>query len=422
MRRVIFVVGLLLISTASVVPAVAQAPAGSLVGNVVDPSNAAVTGATVTITDNATNRSRTAETNNQGTFTVPQLEFGTYTVTVTATGFKTYTATDVKIDVGKEYSLNIALEPGGVQETVTVVAGADVLNSTSAELNATVGERQIRELPLNGRNPLALIALQPGTSSNGAANTTINGQQSSFTNITRDGINIQDNFIRANATDFVPDRPNVDDVSEFTITTQNAGAEKGYGSSQIELVTPRGAREFHGALFLYNRNSKFAANEFFNNANGIERPFLNRNQYGGSFSGPLPLPRFGEGGPATYRDKAYFFGSYEGFRLRQSTTTTRTILLPSARQGIFTYLDQAGATRQIDILQAAGVTADPLIASRILANTPSAGNNPGTGDQLNTTGFSFNQAQNVGSRQVDGSFRRGAELAAELFADYQSRH
>lgn len=395
MRRVIFVVGLLLISTASVVPAVAQAPAGSLVGNVVDPSNAAVTGATVTITDNATNRSRTAETNNQGTFTVPQLEFGTYTVTVTATGFKTYTATDVKIDVGKEYSLNIALEPGGVQETVTVVAGADVLNSTSAELNATVGERQIRELPLNGRNPLALIALQPGTSSNGAANTTINGQQSSFTNITRDGINIQDNFIRANATDFVPDRPNVDDVSEFTITTQNAGAEKGYGSSQIELVTPRGAREFHGALFLYNRNSKFAANEFFNNANGIERPFLNRNQYGGSFSGPLPLPRFGEGGPATYRDKAYFFGSYEGFRLRQSTTTTRTILLPSARQGIFTYLDQAGATRQIDILQAAGVTADPLIASRILANTPSAGNNPGTGDQLNTTGFSFNQAQNV---------------------------
>jgi carboxypeptidase family protein len=395
MKRVFYFVSLSLIFTAGSLTAVAQAPAGSLHGTVLDPSNAAVAGATITVTDNATNRTRTVETNTQGTFTVPQLEFGSYTVKVNATGFKTYTATEVKIDVGKDYSLSIVLEPGGVQETVTVVAGADVINSTSAELNSTVGQRQIRELPLNGRDPLALISLQPGTASNGAANTTINGQQSSFTNITRDGINIQDNFIRANATDFVPDRPNVDDVSEFTVTTQNAGAEKGYGSSQVELVTPRGSQNFHGVLFLYNRNSKFAANEFFNNLNGIERPFLNRNQFGGSFSGPLPLPRFGEGGPSWYRNKGYFFGSYEGFRLRQSTTTTRTILLPSARQGIFSYVDAAGATRQINVLSAAGVGADPLIASRILANVPATGNNPGAGDELNTTGFSFSQAQNV---------------------------
>ena len=395
MNRVFYFVGASLIFAASLLTAVAQAPSGSLIGTVVDASNAAVAGATVEVTDNATNRTRNVETNTQGTFTVPQLEFGTYTVKVTAPGFKTYSATELKIDVGKEYSLAVVLEPGGVQETVTVVAGSDVINSTSGELNNTVGARQIRELPLNGRDPLALISLQPGTSSNGATNTTINGQQSSFTNITRDGINIQDNFIRANATDFVPDRPNVDDVSEFTVTTQNAGAEKGYGSSQVELVTPRGAQDFHGVLFLYNRNSKFAANEFFNNLNGVERPFLNRNQFGGSFSGPLPLPRFGEGGPALYRDKAYFFGSYEGFRLRQSTTTTRTILLPSARQGLFTYVDAAGVTRQINVLNTAGVTADPLIASRILANTPATGNNPGAGDELNTTGFSFSQAQNV---------------------------
>ena len=395
MKRFFYLVGLSLIFASGSLSAVAQAPAGSLTGTVVDASNAAVAGATVEVTDNATKRSITVETSNQGTFNVPQLEFGTYTVKVTATGFKTYTATELKIDVGKEYSLAVVLEPGGVQESVTVIAGSDVINSTSGELSNTVGERQIRELPLNGRDPLALISLQPGTSSNGATNTTINGQQSSFTNITRDGINIQDNFIRANATDFVPDRPNVDDVSEFTVTTQNAGAEKGYGSSQVELVTPRGSQDFHGVLFLYNRNSKFAANEFFNNLNGIERPFLNRNQFGGSFSGPLPLPRFGEGGPALYRDKAYFFGAYEGFRLRQSTTTTRTILLPSARQGLFTYVDAAGVTRQINVLNTAGVTADPLIASRILANTPAVGNNPGAGDELNTTGFSFSQAQNV---------------------------
>ncbi|HKV36786.1 MAG TPA: carboxypeptidase-like regulatory domain-containing protein, partial [Pyrinomonadaceae bacterium] len=265
----------------------AQTTAGTLSGTVLDPNDAAVAGADVTATDNATQRARMVKTNDQGHFIFPQLEFGTYTVTVAGSGFKNYTATEVKIDVGRDYSLNVQLEPGGLQENVTVVAGADVVNSTSAELSATVGQRQIQELPLNGRDPLALIGLQPGTASNGATNTTINGQQSSFTNITRDGINIQDNFIRANATDFAPDRPHVDDVSEFTITTQNAGAEKGYGSSQVELVTPRGAQDFHGAAFIYNRNSKFAANTFFNNATGVERPFLNRNQFGGRLSGPL---------------------------------------------------------------------------------------------------------------------------------------
>jgi hypothetical protein len=416
MKRLFYAVGLILTFIAAPFVAVAQTTNGSLTGNVVDFNNAGVAGATVTVTDNATNTSRTVQTNTQGTFSVPQLEFGTYTVKITASGFKTYTATEVKIDVSKEYSLSVALEPGTVQESVTVVAGVDVVNSTSAELNSTVSQRQIQELPLNGRNPLSLIGLQAGTSSNGAANTTINGQQSSFTNITRDGINIQDNFIRSNATDFVPDRPNVDDVSEFTITTQNAGAEKGYGASQVELVTPRGTQEFEGALFFYNRNSKFAANEFFNNLNGLERPFLNRNQFGGRLGGPLPLPRFGAGGPSFYRDKGYFFAAYEGFRLRQSTTTTRTILLPSARQGIFSYVDASGATRQINVLNTAGVTADSLIATRILANVPTVGNNPGVGDQLNTTGFSFNQAQNVDREKftfrfdVEPSSRQGFSL------------
>ncbi len=374
--------------------AFAQSNTGSLVGTVVDQKNAVVANATVTVIDNATQKERTVQTSGEGTFTVPQLNVGTYTIKVTAQGFKTYTATDLKIDIGKEYSLNMALEPGGVTENVTVVAGADVVNATNAELSTTVGKRQIEELPLNGRNPLSLILLQAGTASNGATNTTINGQQSSFTNVTKDGINIQDNFIRANATDFSPDRPNVDDVGEFTISTQNAGAEKGYGSSQVEFVTPRGSSEFHGAAFIYNRNSKFAANTFINNKNGTRRPFLNRNQFGGKLSGPLPLPRFGEGGMSTYRDKGFFFGSWERFRLRQSTTTTRTILLPTARTGVFTYNDNAGVRRTLNVLTTAGVPLDAVIASRILPAVPTAGNNGSVGDALNTTGLSFSQTQN----------------------------
>ncbi len=374
--------------------------AGALVGTVIDQAGGAVANATVVVTDSATGKERTIQTSDEGTFTIPQLEVGVYTVKVTAAGFKTYTATQVKIDVAKSYTLPISLEPGGVTENVTVVAGADLINASDAQLSTTVNQRQILELPLNGRNPLTLILLQAGTSSNSAQNTTINGQRSSFTNITRDGINVQDNFIRANAVDFLPDRPNVDDVGEFTIVTQNAGAELGFGSSQVQLVTPRGTSDYHGALYLYNRASHFAANTYFNNASNVPRPFLNRNQYGGKISGPFPLPRFGEGGPSTWRNKAFFYGAYEGFRLRQSTSANRTILLPNARQGLLTYRDNSGVTRTVNLLGGAfaattGVNAiDPVIASRILANLPTTGNNAGIGDQLNTTGLSFSRGQN----------------------------
>jgi hypothetical protein len=184
---------------------------------------------------------------------VPQLDFGTYTVTITATGFKTFSTTDLKIDAGREYTLNPTLEVGGVEEVVTVQAGADIVNSADAALSNTVSPRQVIDLPINGRNPLALVSLQPGAN---ATSNSINGQRSSNINVTRDGINVQDNFIRSG--NFVSDQPTVDDTGEFTVTTQNASAEQGGGgSSQIQLVTPRGGSEFHGAAFILTaiRNS-----------------------------------------------------------------------------------------------------------------------------------------------------------------------
>jgi Carboxypeptidase regulatory-like domain len=384
------------------ISALGQANTGRLVGAVSGPDGM-ISGATVTVTDNQTNRARTVVTSSDGTFILPQLYFGLYTIKVTATGFKTYTASDLKIDVGKEHSINVTLEIGNVQENITVTAGAETINATSAELSTTVNPRQIKDLPLDGRNPLALITLQAGTSSNGATNTVINGQRSSFTNITRDGINVQDNFIRANATDFLPDRPNIDGTGEFTIVTQNAGAEMGYGASQVQLVTPRGGNQFHGAAYLYNRNSEFSANSFFRNSSGTDRPFLNRNQFGGSLSGPLPFPLLGKGKSLFLKDKAFFFGSFEGFRLRQSTLTTRTILLPQASQGTFSYIGDDGVTRTLDLLSAAGLPPgiDPVIQSRILNNIPTVGNRPDIGDQLNTTGLSFNQLQNQDREALD---------------------
>jgi len=402
MKRLIYtLLGLCLFATS----AFAQSQTGTLVGTVSDASGV-IQGATVVVKDNQTGKERTVVSGDGGGFILSQLEVGTYTVKVTASGHKSFTATDLKIDVNKDYTLNTTLEVGNISENVTVVAGADIINSTDAQLNTTVTQRQIVELPLNGRNPLALVLLQPGTSSNSQNPTSINGQRPSFTNVTRDGINVQDNFIRTNAVDFLPDRPNVDDTGEFTIITQNAGAESGYGASQIQLVTPRGANSFHGAGYIYNRASHFAANTFFNNFSGVKRPFLNRNQYGGKVSGPI------------LKNRLFFFAAYEGFRLRQSATVNRTILLPAARAGNFTFRDTAGVTRTVNLLggnfaSLTGVSAiDPTINSRILANLPTAGNNSTLGDQLNTTGLTFSRATNT-TREA---------LATRFDYDINSRH
>ncbi|MDQ5844286.1 MAG: TonB-dependent receptor, partial [Acidobacteriota bacterium] len=299
---------------------------------------------------------------------------------------------------GREYTLNTVLEVGQISENVTIVGGADVINASTAELSNTVGPRQLVELPLNGRNPLNLVGLQAGTSQNGAQTTHINGQRSTFTNVTRDGLNIQDNFIRGNAVDFVQERPSVDDTGEFTITTQNANADSGYGSSQIQLVTPRGESEFHGAIWEYNRNSKFGANSFFRNRAGTPRPFLNRNQFGGKIGGPA------------LKDKVFFFFSYEGLRLKQSSSLTKTILLPDARNGIFTYVDNAGVRRQVNLFTtfggSTGITSvNPAIQSRFFAVTPSVPNTNTAGDALNTSGYTFaqkgDQTRNAYTTRID---------------------
>jgi len=146
---------LMLIFCLCAVPALSQSNTGRLVGTVSDASGA-IPGATVVVKDNKTGKERTVTTSDDGSFSFAQLDPGIYTVTVTASGHKSFAANDAKIDVGRDYSLNPTLEAGNISETITVTAGADVINSANAELSNTVSPRQIQELPLNGRNP------QPG--------------------------------------------------------------------------------------------------------------------------------------------------------------------------------------------------------------------------------------------------------------------
>jgi hypothetical protein len=409
MKRFFLAALALFVFTAS---ALAQGTTGRLVGVVSGPDGV-IPNATITIRDNATNREITVTASEDGSFSTP-LEFGTYTVTISAPGFATFTATELKIDAGREYSLNPTLTVGAVTDQVTVVAGADVINSASGELSNTVSPRQVRELPINGRNPLALLNLIAGANPQTGS---INGQRSSSVNYTRDGINVQDNFIRNG---FVSDQPTVDDTGEFTVITQNAGAEYGSGSTQVQLVTPRGGSEFHGNLFAFNRNSRFAANPFFNNINNTPRPFLNRNQFGGTISGPANLPRFGEGGPGWVSGKGFFFFNYEGFRLANQVPASATTLLAPARNGTFTYIDNAGTQRTINVLTGAGLNlagtnltsfnaaggalaVDPLIVSRFLDPAPLTGNGTLTGINLLQT-VNFNRANPEDRNAVTGRF------------------
>ena len=419
MKKLLFVLALV---SAFAFTTFGQGTTGGLSGVVSGPDGV-LPGATVVARDNTTGKELTATTNGEGFYQFPQLEFGTYTIRITATGFKTLVANEQKIDVGRTATLSPTLEIGDVSAEVVVTAGADVITGNTAQVSSTVSPQQILSLPLITRSPLSLTLLQAGTSSNGG--TTINGMRTSMTNITRDGINIQDTFIRSNATDFAPGRPSVDDTAEFTITTTNQEADQGYGTAQIRLVTPRGTKDWHGALFAYNRNSAFGANNFFNNRNSNpaiseKPPFRNRNQYGGKISGPLWLPGFGEGTPMFIKDKAVFFFNYEGIKDPVSSAATRTILSPTAQTGAFQWNRNArgaainttvnGATVQcpewavgstapapicsISNILAFGIgrglavpaTIDPIIQSRIISRLPTTSNFTG-GDGLNTAGY-----------------------------------
>jgi hypothetical protein len=156
MKKISIFLVLMFVATAI---AYGQLTTSSLIGTVSSPDGV-LPGAAVTVRDNKTNKEVAVKTAEDGGFKVPNLEIGSYTVTVSATGFKTFSAENVLLEVGKDYTLNVQLEVGGVNETVTVTAGADIINSSDAQLNGTVSNLQIESLPLLGRNPLNFVPLQ----------------------------------------------------------------------------------------------------------------------------------------------------------------------------------------------------------------------------------------------------------------------
>ena len=357
-----------------------QTTSGRFVITVKDPSGAVVAGASVSVTNEGTKQTITGTTTDSGIFTSPLLPVGTYSVTVEADGFSKGVVENLSLNVGQEYGVTVTLQVGGASDVVTISGGEALLQTTNAEVRNTVNARQTQELPLITRSPLALVQLQAGVNGRLAnTNTVINGQRASTTVVTQDGINIQDNFIRANAIDFSPNNPTVAGVGEATIITSNATADVA-GSSAVRFVTPSGTEEFHGEVFLFHRNKVLNANAFFNNAAGIPRPNFIRNQFGFQLGGPVGIP----GGPRI--KNLFFFATFEGIRQRSQSGITTTVLTPDARRGIFTYIDNAGVRRTIDLLALRGISIDPTIAS-FIARVPNQSNLTTVGDGLNTTGL-----------------------------------
>ena len=336
-------------------------PTGTLSGTVTDTQGAVVANAGVVIRNLATNREYTVQTSDNGTFTVPSLDTGMYTATLTAQGFKQTIVRDIKIDVGKTSNLNAALEVGQVSESVIVEGGAEVLRTTDTSISSTISGRQINELPFATRDALQLVLVQPGTQTATVPRaSTINGLPKGTLNITLDGINVQDNLLKSSDGFFTSTQAKADAVSEMTVSSATPGAQSNAGgASQISFVTKSGTNEWHGGGFWQHRNPALNANYYFNNIDGLPRDKMLLNQFGGHVGGPI-LP-----------NRLFFFFNYEEFRLPQTYPAARTVLTDKARSGIFTYRDSGGTVRDINLFTLAAARNPTLPANvRPYATTP----------------------------------------------------
>src|SRR5215213_214097 len=302
-----------------------QSSLGEIRGRVTDSTGAVVSGANVEIKNQTTGETRAVQTNSDGEYTISKLPVGAYTVTVNSQGFAAASATDVQISVAFVTEQNLTLNPQGSQETVTVTSGdvSTQVNSTDQQLSTLINNQKIQDLPLLSRNPSALVLLAPGTVQTDTAlgGFSVNGSRERNNNFLVDGVDNNDTDVPG-----IPGgiaTPNIDATEEFRILTGNFNAEYGRNTGGIiNTATKRGGNAFHGGTYLYYRNDKFAARNFFNTTG--ETDPLDRKQYGVSIGGPI------------IKDKLFFFFNYEGDRQKSGSQQFRLVPTALARTGILT--------------------------------------------------------------------------------------
>jgi len=382
-------------------------------GIVKDTNDAIVPGVKVTLIDTQTRDEKSVTTKEDGSFVITDVRVGTYSITAEGAGFKKLQVTNIEAHVDQTINLSLVLEAGDIAATVSVTASEaqSLIRTEDAKLSTTIDVKQVQDLPLNGRNPINLAGGLAGVNTNtNVRQSVINGLRGSFSNITWDGIEINDNLVRTDAL-FGVNTPSVAGVAEFTLTTQNAGPDEGLGIAQVKFTTPRGGKSYHGEGYDFYRNDRFDANSFFNNATKIAKPKLLQHQYGFNVGGPFALPRFGEGGPRlAEKDQLFFYFFYEFTDTVQDFVPNRTVLLAGARTGNFTYVRaDNGQLNTVNLLSLSGRTIDPKIA-QLIALTPTE-NNFSIGDTRNTGGFRFNTPNGSTGRNI--GFRMDYDITSK---------
>jgi hypothetical protein len=368
------------------------AQTASLAGTVSDPTGAVIPKAVVTVTNTETGAKRSDTSDSQGRYTIPQLPPGTYNLTAQVVGFNDVTIQRIELLVNTPSTVNVVFDKVGSTSTSVQVEGAAAqLNTVDASLGNVITSTAIVELPSFARNVANLLSFQPGVAFFGIPNSStgvpddrngsVNGGRSDQSNITLDGADVNQQSDRAAFTSVLRVTP--DSVEEFRTTTTNGGADTGRGSgADITLVTRSGTNSLHGSAYEYRRGTETAANDFFNNRNGVARPALLINLFGASVGGPIK------------RNKAFFFVNYEGRRDASATSINRNVPTENLKQGIVTFHDSTGALQTIGPAQIKGIV-DPLgigvdpAALAVLQKYP-VGNNSSLGDGLNFTGYTFN--------------------------------
>ncbi len=330
---------------------------GSISGTVRDPNGAIVPKAEVVILDEKTGVSRTVKTNDDGVYSALGLPVGVYTVSTAPQGFKRTVASNLELHVNENLQVNLTLEVGAVSETVNVASGDVTVETRSGDVSSLIGEKQVTELPLNGRNYSALALMVPGVSPagsfasrgtglNGNVDMSVNGNQSNANLWTIDGVNNMD--VGSNATLLV--FPSIDSIQEFRVERNSFSAEFGQAQGAvINLVTKGGSNEFHGTAFEFLRNDSLNATNFFLNQAGQPKAGLRYNNFGGNFNGPI------------IKNRAFFFYSEEWRRERRGITLGARV--PTAAEKVGDFSGALTSTRPHDPF-----TGQPFPGNRIPQN------------------------------------------------------
>lgn len=364
----------------------------SISGSVTDSSGASVAAATVTLSSAMTGVERSVTTDERGVYQFLQIAPGTYALVFEMAGFRTELVTDLELLVDTPTTIDMALTIGELTEVVTVEADAVALNTVDATIGNAFNETKVRQLPLLTRNVVELMSLQTGVNQSGE----VLGARKDQNNVMLDGVDVNDQQSPEPFGSVLP--VPLDSVQEFRVTTGGGNADLGRSSGgQVSLVTKSGTNEWHGSAYEFHRNTATAANTFFNNAAGVEREKLIRNQYGFSVGGPI------------IKNRAFFFLNYEGRRDARSASQQRIVPSQALRQGILSVEANDGNVYQLTPQEFAaadplGIGSNPLMLD-ILNQFP-VGNEPSSGSDggLNFDGFRFNAPLQVDNKAYVAKF------------------